>query len=623
MSSSPRPNVFVRAARGTWATLDFTRRLVLNLLFLGLVLLFLLLFFGRSPALEPRSALVIAPAGMLVEQFSIDPLSRALGRLTGEEMPEVQLRDVLRAIDAAAADPRIERIVLRPDALAGGGFAALREIAAALRDFRAGGKQVLAYADNMEQRQYLLAAAADEVYLHPEGMFWLEGLASHRSYFREALQDKLQADVHLFRAGEFKSYGEQFVRDGPSEEALEADRFWLSDLWQRYLEDIAEARGVEPARLQAEINSTALRLRQSGGDLASLAMEQGLVDGLLSEDEFEALVAERGEADDLLGFRQVELHDYIGHLDRELSLADLRPQVAVVVAQGDVLDGDQPAGSIGGRSTAALLREAREDAAVSAVVLRIDTPGGSPFAAEQVRRELDLIRAEGKPVLVSMGNVAASAGYWMAMGGDTIFADPSTITGSIGVFGMLLSFPDTLGKLGVHVDGVATTRLAGGFDPRMPLNPEVGAIFQSVVDKSYGDFIARAANARGVSEEAIDAQARGRVWSGAQAIDRALIDQLGGLQDAIAHAAADAGLDEDGYQVRYVEAAPGTFEQFLLELGANAALRAVTARIDPAAFGLGIALDARSRAELKPLLRWLQPRNGPSFRTVSHCFCAL
>jgi protease IV len=306
-------------------------------------------------------------------------------------------------------------------------------------------------------------------------------------------------------------------------------------------------------------------------------------------------------------------------LDRRGSALDPRPQVAVVVAQGDVLDGEQPAGSIGGASTAALLREAREDDDVAAVVLRLDTPGGSPFAAEQVRRELELIRDAGKPVLVSMGNVAASAGYWMAIGGDLIYADPSTITGSIGVFGLLLSFPESLARIGVRVDGVATTRLAGGFDPRLPLNPEVGAILQSVVDKGYRDFVGHAAAARGVSEAQIDASARGRVWSGAQAAERGLVDRLGGLQDAIVEAAAQAGLDRGGYRLRYVETTPSTFEQFLLDLGADARLRALAAPL-----GLhGLLLDRRSRSELQPLLRWLEPRGGPNFRTISHCFCRL
>jgi protease IV len=352
--------------------------------------------------------------------------------------------------------------------------------------------------------------------------------------------------------------------------------------------------------------------------MAGMAVGQGLVDELLTEDEFDARMAALGEADDQLGFRQVDLVSYIGHLDRRAS-ADARPQVAVIVAQGDVLDGTQPAGSIGGSSTAMLLREAREDDSVRAVVLRLDTPGGSPFAAEQVRRELELIRQGGKPVLVSMGNVAASAGYWMAMGGDLIYADPSTITGSIGVFGLLMSFPDTLGKLGVRVDGVATTRLAGGFDPRLPMNPEVGAIFQTVVDKGYRDFISRAATARGLSEEQLDISARGRVWSGAQAVERGLVDRLGGLQEATAEAATQAGLAVGAYRLRYIETRPSTFEQFLLELGGNARMRALMGPFGSSA----LALDRRTQRELKPILRWLEPQDGPSFRTVSHCFCEL
>lgn len=615
--TDPKPRSLIgRAARATWAGIDFSRRLLLNLLFLLLVLLLLIALFARTPELQPRSALVIAPAGMLVEQYSVDPLSRAVGQLTGKQTPETQLRDLLRAIEAATEDSRIERIVLRPDALAGAGFAALREVGQALEAFRASGKQVVAYADYMEQRQYYLAAFADEVYLHPSGLFWLEGLASYRSYFREALQDKLGANVHLFRAGEFKSFGEQYTRDGPSPEALEADRYWIGDLWARFLADIARVRKLDPATLQQQIDSLPERLAAAEGDMAALAVEQGLIDELLSEDAFERRMAERGVADDEVGFRQVDLDAYLAQLG---SAADaLSPQVAVVVAEGEILEGEQPAGTIGGRSTAALLREAREDEQVAAVVLRIDSPGGSPFASEQIRRELELIREAGKPVIASMGNVAASGGYWIAMGGDAIYADPSTITGSIGVFGMLFSVPETLGKIGVRVGGVATTRLAGGFDPRLPLKPEVGAVMQSVVDANYREFVARAAAARGTSEEQLEAVARGRVWSGAQAAERGLVDTMGGLRDAIAAAAERAELGDD-YAVRYVETAPSTFEQFLLDLGHTRMLQALAGRLGD---GLPL-LDARSRAELDPLLKLLEPNAGPSFRTVLHCFCRL
>lgn len=614
-SQSKPPSLIGRALRATWAGIDFSRRLLLNLLFVLVMLFLLLALFARAPELQPRSALVIAPAGMLVEQYSVDPLSRAIGRLTGEQMPETQLRDLLRAIEAAKDDERIERIVLRPDALAGAGFAALREVGQALSAFRESGKQVVAYADYMEQRQYYLAAFADEVYLHPSGLFWLEGLASYRSYFREALQDKLGADVHLFRAGEFKSFGEQYTRDGPSPEALEADRYWIGDLWNRFLADIAVARSLDPITLQQQIDTLPERLAAANGDMAALAVDQGLIDELLSEDAFEQRMAERGAADDELGFRQVDLDTYLAQLGGVAEA--LAQQVAVVVAEGEILDGEQPAGTIGGRSTAALLREAREDDQVAAVVIRIDSPGGSPFASEQIRRELELIREAGKPVIASMGNVAASGGYWIAMGGDAIYADPSTITGSIGVFGMLFSVPETLGKIGVRVGGVATTRIAGGFDPRLPLKPEVGAVMQSVVDANYREFVSRAAAARGTSEEQLEAVARGRVWSGAQAAERGLVDTMGGLQDAVAAAAERAELGDD-YAVRYIETAPSTFEQFLLDFGQTRVMRALAVRLDG-----GMLLDGRSRAELEPLLKLLDPKTGPSFRTVLHCFCRL
>jgi len=613
--SQARPGALRRVFGGVWSAINFTRRLVLNLLFLFLLLLFFAAMFGSAPTLQPKTALEIAPEGNLVEQFSSDPVERALARLTGDEEPEVQLRDLIRAIDAAAKDSRIDRILLRPDALGRAGFASLREVAEALKRFRAAGKEVVAYADGLDQRQYYLAAFADEVYLNPQGLFWLEGLASYRSYFREALQDKLGVDVHLFRAGAYKNFGEPFVRDSASPESRESMRFLLGDLWQRYLADIAAARGLDPAQLQAEIDQLGQRLAEVGGDFPTLALKQGLVDELLREDEVKQRLIERG-AEDEGEPRTVDLTNYLGFLKRERFALDQRPQVAVVVAQGDVLDGEQPPGTIGGRSTAELIRTAREDDQVKALVLRIDTPGGSAFAAEQIRRELQLTREAGKPVLVSMGDVAASAGYWMAMGGDEIYADPSTITGSIGVFGLFMTFPKTLEKIGIRVDGVSTSNVAGGLDPRLPLNPEVARMFQAAVDKSYRDFVALAAERRERSHEEIDAVAQGRVWTGAQALERGLIDKLGGLRDALAAAAQRAGLGESGYRVEYVEAEPSPFERFLIDLSGDARANALATQL-----GLpGIGVRALQR-ELTPLLRMLDTERGSKLKLISHCFC--
>jgi protease-4 len=290
----------------------------------------------------------------------------------------------------------------------------------------------------------------------------------------------------------------------------------------------------------------------------------------------------------------------------------------VVVVEGEILDGEQSPGAVGGRSLSELLRRAREDETIKALVLRVNSPGGSAFASEQIRRALELTRAAGKPVVISMGDVAASGGYWIATAGDAIFSDPSTITGSIGVFGLLLNFPNTLGKIGVRVDGVRTTAIAGGFDPRRPLNTEIGRMIQAGVDKIYRDFLLHVAKSRKLSTDEIDAVAQGRVWTGAQAAERGLIDSLGGLQAAIDDAAKRAGLIDGDYQLHYVEAEPSPWERFVLDVSRN-----TRAQLAASALGLPALLPKQTRAELTPLLPWLTGEQGPALRTFSHCFCEL
>jgi protease-4 len=615
--SDKKPGAFMRLLRGLWDAVNFARRLVFNFIFLFFALIILAAMFAGGVSLQDKTALVLAPRGELVEQFSADPASRAFARMFGEEQPETQLRDVLRAIEAAAKDSRIDRLVIRPDQLGGAGMASLREVADAIVKFKESGKQVVAYADYMEQRQYYLASVADEVYLHPEGALLLEGLARYRSYYREGLQDKLGVDVHLFRVGEFKSAAEPYILDGPSPESREADLFWLNDVWQRYLADIAGHRKLDAATLQADIDNMAERVKAVHGDLAALALQQKLVDALKTQDEFRALMIERGvEDEEIHSFRQVSLDDYLGFLARDTMPIDTRPQIAVVVAQGEIVDGEQPPGVVGGVSTAQLVREAREDEDVKALVLRVDSPGGGVFPSEQIRREVELTRAAGKPVVVSMGDVAASGGYWISMNADEIWADESTITGSIGIFGLFFTIPETLAKIGVRVDGVATTRIAGAFDPRRPLDPAVGEIIQSVIDDGYREFVGKVAEAREQTPEAIDAVARGRVWSGAQAKERGLIDQLGGLRDAIASAAERADLEPGEHGVRYVEKELTPFEKFVVDATRNAA-------VDALASQLGVSRSLLGEGAARELTQGLQllKRDQRPVRAVAYCFC--
>ena len=615
---------------GLWDVMNFTRRLILNILFFGLLLLVLMMVLaslaaGSGRPMLPRTTLVIAPEGNLVEQYTSDPVSRAFAKSMGGRSGELQLRDVLRALEAARRDKNIERVYLHVDDLQAGGMASLREVADAIARLRADGKQVIAFSEQLDQKQYLLAAQANEVYLDPMGGVVLEGLSRYRQYFREGLQDKLGVDVHLFKVGTFKSAAEPYVLDAASPASKEADLFWMNDVWQRYLGDVARARKLDVAQLTASVNDLPAGVAAAQGDLAQLALRQKLVDGLKTRQQVWDLLRERGVADDNAegGFRRIELDDYLAHLDNRLQQVVPEKHVAVVVAEGEITGGDAPPGTIGGDSTSALLRDAHDDDNVAAVVLRVNSPGGEVFASEQIRREVDRLKAAGKPVVVSMGDVAASGGYWISMNADRIYADPSTITGSIGIFGVIPTIPRALEKIGVHTDGVGTTPYAGAFDLTRELDPRVGQVIQGVIEKGYRDFTGRVAKARGRSVEQIDAIAQGRVWSGAQARERGIVDAMGGLQVALDDAAQRARLGKRGdYRVRYIEKTPTPFEKFFTGFAQSRMGAGLLAESDMAR-----ALLAKAAPQAARDLRFLEAsaaeRRGSPVKAVAYCFCGL
>lgn len=615
-----------------WNAINFTRRLILNLLFFGLLGLLLLLVVigmfsgGDSPRIADRTTLVIAPQGRLVEQYTTDPATRALARALGDNRrQEVQLRDVLRSLEAAKTDKQVERVLLRVDGMQFGGYAALREVAEALAEVRASGKQIVAFGETFDQAQYLLAAQADEIYLDPMGGMLIEGLGRYRLYYRELLQDKLGVDVQLFKVGEYKSAAEPFVRDDASPEAKEADLYWMNDIWQRYIADIAKARKLDAAEFAADLDALPDGVAAAEGDLAKYALENKLVDGLKTREEVEDLLLKRGVADEdsETGFRMATLDGYLLHLDAGQVPVQFAggDQVAVVVAEGEIVGGDQPPGRVGGESASALLRDARDDEAVKAVVLRVNSPGGEVFASEQIRREVVALQKAGKPVVVSMGDLAASGGYWISMNADRIYADASTITGSIGIFGLIPTAPRALEKIGVRSDGVSTTRYAGAFDPARPLDPGVARIIQSVIDKGYRDFTGGVAKARKKPVDAVDEVARGRVWTGTQAMDRGLVDQIGGLDVALADAAKRAKLKGGAYRVRYMEPEGTPFERWLSGFSGTrigAALLTDT--------GLARMLLADRLPQIDQDLRMLEgaadaARRG-QVKAYAHCFCA-
>lgn len=607
-------SVFKRALVAGWRVIDGARKLVLNLVFFFILYLAIaaLLDFEESLIIHPDTALVLQPQGDVVEEYSGTPLDFALQQATESGRSETRLRDLIEAIRRAADDERIVRLVIDPAYLWRVGLASLQELEDAIEAFRAAGKPVIALADTLDQQQYYLAALADEIWLNPKGLVWIDGFSNYRNFYAEGL-DKLEVEVNLFRAGKYKSAMEPYVRNDMSPEAREDSLVWIGNLWQQYLETMSRHRGIPLEDLSTAIVEFADRLEAADGDFARFALEVGLVDRLVSRPEAELALAQMGApGSGAEGFRQVGFEYYLARTDlRQRPAAGAR--VAIVIAEGEIVRGVQPQGVVGAVTLAEKLRTLSEDRDVRAVVLRVNSPGGDAFAAEKIRREIQALREMGKTVVVSMGNVAASGGYWIAMGADEIWASPTTITGSIGVYGILPTFSRPLEKLGIHTDGVGTTPLAGKLRLDRPLDPDLRRIFQHATERTYEDFITLVSESRQMSPQAVLEVAEGRVWSGTQAKDRGLVDQTGTLQEAIDAAARIAGLGSD-YEAVYHERELTPFESFLIKITSSTMAR----------FGLaGSGLPALRSTLLENLVRDLDvlARNTAGPAVVAHCLC--
>jgi protease IV len=621
------PPLRQQPSNGFWAFLrvfgrglNVVRLVILNLVFFGFLFVLFLIVMGVSAGtrinqIREDSVLVLHPEGRLVEQYTGNTMQRAVANLfNSKKTDEVQLRDLTGAIDAAAKDSRITRIVLIADDLKSGGFAALSEVGAALDRFRAAGKPVVVWGADLDQYQYLLAAHADRILLDPQGGLLITGLSGYRLFYKDLL-DKLGVNVYLFRVGQYKSAAEPFILDHASPESKEADSYWMGGLWDGYINQIAKLRKLDPAVVRADIDQLPDRIETAQGDLAKLALDEHLIDGLATREELIDMLRSQGvpAGKDGHGFRQVSLDRYVSNMSTPKRL--LGSGVTVVVAEGEIVSGDQPPGSIGGESTAQLIRAAREDDRTKALVLRVNSPGGEVYAAEEIRREVEQTRKAGIPVVVSMGDVAASGGYWISMNADKIFAEPNTITGSIGIFGMYYTFPNTLGKIGITNDGVGVGPLAGAFDPTRPLDPKVSQVMQSVINKGYRDFVGGVAQARGKNYDAIDSIAQGRVWTGDQAMQRGLVDQLGGLNAALDEAAGLAKLGKD-YSVRYQEPPSSTFASFLQSFSQSAMFEGLQS------YGLRLPSWVAQLPAVAPELQMLSTARAGQPNVYSYCFCS-
>jgi protease IV len=549
-----------------WRILEGIRR-VLHLILLLVIFGFILAALHTSIPIVPHTAaLVIAPEGSLVEQLSSDPVRRAFGEASGGPAPETLLRDVIDAVAAAKTDSRIKLIVLDLGALDASGLSKLQEIGAALRDFRAAGKRVVVAADSLDQTQYYLAAQAGEVYLDPLGLVYLDGFSYYRMYLKDAIE-KLGVDVNVFRAGTYKSFTDQFSRSDMAASEREESSVWLEALWNAYQQDVTRARSLPAGALNEFVADEPAALTAVNGDAAKLALQRGLVTALKSRrqvaDDLKVFV---GEDDDSHSFNSIGMNQYLASVrSKRVLKSKSDSKVGIVVASGEILDGHQPPGTIGGESTADLLRQARYDKAVKAVVLRVDSPGGSMFASEQILREVQTLRKAGKPVVVSMSSYAASGGYYISSAANQIFASPTTLTGSIGVFSVVPTFQRTLEKLGVKVDGLGTTAIAGDMRLDRALTPATRRILQTSVDHAYAEFLRRVADGRKKAVEDVDKIAQGRVWAGVDAQRIGLVDHLGGLKDATDAAAKLAELSAD-YGVDYIEPELSLRQQLLMQL---------------------------------------------------------
>ncbi|MBV8405392.1 MAG: signal peptide peptidase SppA, partial [Gammaproteobacteria bacterium] len=537
---------------GLWRGLDGLRRalhLILLLLIFGVIVG---VMRGSVPRIPTKAALLIVPQGTLVEQLSGDPVERALQETRGETHHETLLWDLTDSLRAAASDPRIPAVALDLEKFEGGTQPTLEELAAALREFRASGKKVIAYGAELTQERYYLAAQADEVLLDPMGFVLIDGYDRYRMYLKDAL-DKLGVEINVFRVGSFKSAVETFTRTSMSPEDREESRAYLGALWSSYQEAMTRVRKMQPDALANYVGTLSKTVPAAGGDAARVALQAGLVSSLKTRLEFEQrLIALVGKDDDSGSFKSVQADDYVryAHAQKKLK-ADGKPRVGVIVAGGEILDGEQPPGTIGGESLARLIRQARTDKDVKAVVLRVDSPGGSVLASEQIYRELMALRAAGKPLVVSMSGYAASGGYYISAPADEIWASPATITGSIGIFAIIPTIDRTLGKVGVSVDGVGTTPLSGQLRIDRPLGEEARVLLQSTVSRGYAEFIERVATGRKKTTEEVDKVGQGRVWAGADAHRLGLVDQLGSFNDAARAAARRAKITD--YALEFIE----------------------------------------------------------------------
>ncbi|EKO5199361.1 signal peptide peptidase SppA [Vibrio vulnificus] len=550
--------------KGIWKAITFVRLALTNLIFLlSIALVYFIYFYGHDtqPQVEQPSALVLNLSGPIVEQsLYINPMDSFAGSLFGEEIPkENVLFDVVDTIRYAKDDEKITGLVLSLRDMPETNLTKLRYIAKALNEFKASGKPIYAVGAFYNQSQYYLASYADKIYLAPDGGVMLKGYSAFNLYYKTLLE-KLDVTTHVFRVGTYKSAIEPFVRDDMSPAAKESATRWLTQLWGAFVDDVANNRKIDPKTLNPSMEEFLSQLKSVNGDLAALSIKLGLVDELATRQQLRAQLAEKFGASGDDSYKAISYYDYRATMRDNFDVnAD---DIAIVVASGTIMDGQQPRGTVGGDTVAGLLRQARNDDKVKAVVLRVDSPGGSAFASEVIRNEVQALKDAGKPIVVSMSSLAASGGYWISMSADKIIAQPTTLTGSIGIFSVITTFEKGFNKLGIYTDGVGTSPFSGeGISTG--LSKGASQAFQMGIEHGYQRFISLVGNNRDLSLDAVDKVAQGRVWTGYDALQHGLVDQIGDFDDAVAEAATMAQLEN--YNLYWVEEPLSPTEQFIQE----------------------------------------------------------
>ncbi|EAA3838981.1 signal peptide peptidase SppA [Salmonella enterica] len=596
----------------TWRVLNFVREMVLNLFFIFLVLvgvgIWMQIGNGSNSEQTARGALLLDISGVIVDKPSTNHRLGALGRqlfgASSDRLQENSLFDIVNAIRQAKDDRNITGIVLDLKNFTGADQPSMRYIGKALREFRDSGKPVFAVGENYSQGQYYLASFANKIWLSPQGQVDLHGFATNGLYYKTLL-DKLKVSTHVFRVGTYKSAVEPFIRDDMSPAAREADSRWIGELWQNYLHTVSANRQISPQQLFPGAQAIIDGLTNAGGDTAKYALDHKLVDALASSADVEkALTKQFGWSKTENNYRAISYYGY--SLKKP---ADSGGTIAVIFANGAIMDGEETPGNVGGDTMASQIRDARLDPKVKAIVLRVNSPGGSVNASEVIRTELAAAKAAGKPVVVSMGGMAASGGYWISTPANYIVASPSTLTGSIGIFGVINTVENSLSSIGVHSDGVSTSPLAE-ISMTKALSPEVQQMMQLSIEYGYKRFITLVAEARKRTPEQIDKIAQGHVWTGEDAKANGLVDSLGDFDDAVAKAAELAKLKQ--WHLDYYQDEPTVLDMVMDSM--TGSVRAMLPEAIQAMFPAPLVSAANTvKAEGDKLAAFNDPQNRYAF----------